>query len=100
LEEAKIWEHVEKEIITPIYQKLLKKETKAKIIISYLVKYHLITHIVENMTDNLMYEAFVVLYQSLSVFRHILSGKKISTVCMSNIDMVVSYLDKVIELRY
>jgi hypothetical protein len=49
LEEAKIWEHVEKEIVAPTDPKLLathvKKEAKAKRIILDSVKDHLIPHI-------------------------------------------------------
>jgi hypothetical protein len=75
MEEAKIWEHVEKEIATPIDDlKLLathnKKEAKDKRIILDFVKDHFITHIVDKTTSKEMFEALIGLFQSSCVSSH------------------------------
>jgi hypothetical protein len=66
LEEAKILEHVEKEIIAPTNPTQLashvEKEVKAKRIIVDSVKDHFTPHVVDKLTGKLMYEALVGLY--------------------------------------
>jgi hypothetical protein len=66
LEEAKLWEHIEKEIVAPTNPKLstihVKKKVKAKRIILDSVNDYLITHIAQKTIGNLMYDAFVGLY--------------------------------------
>ena len=63
MEEAKIWEHVEKEIIKPTdLTKLVtnvKNKAKAKRIITDLMKEHFIPQIAEN-TGKEIFEALVV----------------------------------------
>lgn len=63
LEEDKLWEYIEKEIVAPTNPKLLslhvKKDEKEKTIFLDSVKDHLITHIVEKTIDKEMYDALV-----------------------------------------
>jgi hypothetical protein len=63
------------------------------------MKDHLITHIAEKTTKKQMYDAFVGLSQSSNVSRKMLLRNEILAICMSNIDTMVSYLDRIVELR-
>jgi hypothetical protein len=103
LEEAKIWDHVKKEMATHIDLKLMvfhvKNEAKVKRIILDLDKGHFIPHIVKNTTNNNMFEALIGLYQIYCVSRHILLRKKLAFICMSKMDTMVRHLSKITLLR-
>ena len=65
----------------------------------YFGSENLITHIVEKNNGNLIYDVLSVLYQSVSVPGKLLLRNKLSTICMSDIDTMVSYLAKITVLK-
>jgi hypothetical protein len=71
MEEADLWEHVEKVILEPTNPTQLathqKKEAKAKRIILDSVKDHFISHIAEKKTGKDMFGALVELFQNSCV---------------------------------
>ena len=72
LEGDKIWDCVEKEIITPIDLKLLAfhvhEEAQVKRNNLDSMKDHSITHIAKKMTNKLMYDALVMGYTKVPMF--------------------------------
>jgi hypothetical protein len=60
------------------------------------VKDHLIPHIMGKLAKE-MYEALISLYQSVNVSRKMLLKNKLTSMCMSDTDMVASYLMKITE---
>jgi hypothetical protein len=71
LEKVEIWAFVDKKVIISTNHVHLvdykKKEAKETKIIIALLKCYLIPHIIEKKTMNEMYDAFIVLYQSLNI---------------------------------
>ena len=63
------------------------------------MKDHLIPHIIGKKTTKKMYDALGMLYQSVVVFRKMLLKNKINVTHMKNMDIVISYLMKIAELR-
>jgi hypothetical protein len=76
LEEAKIWEHVEKKIVAPTNPTKLathtKEEFEPKSIILDSMKDHFIPHIADKSIGKLTYEALVGLFQSSCVSKPLL----------------------------
>jgi hypothetical protein len=78
---------------------MLRRKTKAKRIIVDSVKDHFIPHTVDKLTEKLMCEAFISLYQSSCVSRQMLLQNKLSTIHISKTDIVVSYLARITKSR-
>jgi hypothetical protein len=76
-----------------------KKATKVKRIILDSVKDHLVPHIVEKKYIKDMYEALITLYHSVNIFRKMLMKNKLTSMHLSDIDTMASYLLKITELR-
>ena len=60
---------------------------------------NLVTHIAEKKAGNQIYDVLGVLYQSVSVPSKFILRNNLSTFCMSDIDTMVSYLDRIIVLK-
>jgi len=76
-----------------------KKAVVAKRIQLDSMKDQLIPQIAKKKTPKDMYDAFLILYQSVNVSRKMLLKNKLNTTRMSKTDTITSYLMKIAELR-
>lgn len=69
-----------------------KKEAKAKSILTYSIKDHLIPHVVELKTTKEIYDALVGLLESKNTSKKVALRHQLCCIMMSRSDSVVAYL--------